>query len=183
MRCLPIALAYSDLETIEQVSRTQSKMTHFDDVAASACTRYNRIGYNILNGADLKEAILAEFGQLFVHEPNTLPTGYVKDTFDWVLYILSTANSFEEVVQRAANTGYDTDTIGAIAGGLAGLYWGIDKIPKRYVESIDLKEELNRVSEQLYRLRLKNIGLKNQQIENELPWYKQLLARINVIKP
>ncbi|MBP1934210.1 ADP-ribosylglycohydrolase family protein [Ammoniphilus resinae] len=60
---------------------------------------------------------------------------------------------FEEVVQFAANLGGDSDTIGAIAGGLAGLDAGYDALPERYREIILIKEELTSLSEELYRLR------------------------------
>jgi len=34
MRCLPVALAYSDSQKIDEISALQSKMTHYDDLAA-----------------------------------------------------------------------------------------------------------------------------------------------------
>ncbi|MFP5303967.1 ADP-ribosylglycohydrolase family protein, partial [Cobetia sp. SIMBA_158] len=60
MRCLPIALAYTQLEKIEEISVAQSKMTHYDDLASEACVLYNRIAYRLLMNEELKSSILAE---------------------------------------------------------------------------------------------------------------------------
>ena len=37
------------------------------------------------------------------------------------------AGSYAETIQRAVRYGHDTDTTAAIAGGLAGIYWGVDE--------------------------------------------------------
>jgi len=39
-----------------------------------------------------------------------------------------------------ANLGDDTDTVGAIAGGLAGLYYGYDAIPEEWREALIKRE-------------------------------------------
>ncbi|MMZ66947.1 ADP-ribosyl-[dinitrogen reductase] glycohydrolase [compost metagenome] len=74
-------------------------------------------------------------------------------TFRWVLHILLTAPDFGAVVERAANLGGDSDTIGAIAGGLAGIYFGYEGIPSKYTEAILIKERLERVASRLAQLR------------------------------
>lgn len=38
------------------------------------------------------------------------------------------------------NLGEDTDTIGAIAGGLAGIFYGYDAIPSDWLEVIQRRE-------------------------------------------
>jgi poly(ADP-ribose) glycohydrolase ARH3 len=45
--------------------------------------------------------------------------------------------SFELTVVYAVNLGGDTDTIGAMAGALAGGYHGVDAIPRRWLEALD----------------------------------------------
>jgi ADP-ribosylglycohydrolase len=67
--------------------------------------------------------------------------GFVVDTMKWVLYWLLTSESFLDVVIGAANEGYDTDTVGAIAGGLAGLAYGFDELPREYTEVLLVKNE------------------------------------------
>ena len=46
---------------------------------------------------------------------------------------------------KAVNLGLDTDTIAALAGGLAGLYYGYDEIPKEWLEVLKLRDELEQL--------------------------------------
>ena len=41
---------------------------------------------------------------------------------------------------KAVNLGEDTDTVAAIAGGLAGLYYGYEAIPQEWIAVIKRKE-------------------------------------------
>jgi ADP-ribosylglycohydrolase len=59
-------------------------------------------------------------------------SGYVVDTLEAAVWSLATTGSFEEALLRAVNLGDDTDTVAAIAGGLAGLYYGEDAIPEAW---------------------------------------------------
>ncbi len=163
MRCLPVALAYGDLEKMEEITVLQSKMTHYDDSASEACLIYNRIANRLLKGEPLKSSIKEEIKETrycdsIREQPDVEPNGYVVNTFIWVLYILWTSSSFEESVQKAANSGGDSDTIGAIAGGLAGLYWGFEAIPGRYAEMLEPKEELEILAEKLWYLRVSEVN-------------------------
>lgn len=158
MRCLPAALAYNDPAEVERVTIMQSRMTHYDPRCAEAGVIYNRIADRLLRGEDLSEAILAEikgseYEGMIEDEPDCPPSGFVVHTFRWVLHILLHATDFSDAVQRAANLGGDSDTIGAIAGGLAGIYYGYEGIPAKYTDTILIKDRLDRVVSQLYALR------------------------------
>ena len=63
-------------------------------------------------------------------------TGYVVDTLEAVIYCLINNDNYKDTVLAAVNLGGDTDTIAAIAGGVAGIYYGYDSIPKEWIESI-----------------------------------------------
>ena len=63
-------------------------------------------------------------------------SGYVVDTLEAVVWSLLTTGSFEEAVLKAVNLGLDTDTTGAITGGLAALYYGMDAIPEDWIKEI-----------------------------------------------
>ena len=67
-------------------------------------------------------------------------TGYVVDALEAAVWSLATTGSFEEALLKAVNLGDDTDTVGAIAGGLAGLYYGYDKIPADWLAAIKRRD-------------------------------------------
>lgn len=155
MRCLPVALAYKELSDIDRVTIMQSRMTHYDPRCAEVCVMYNRIAHRLLQGEDLGTSIKAEIAGSEYEEsikslPDCPPSGFVVHTFRWVLHILLHTTTFEEVVQKAANLGGDSDTIGAIAGGLAGIYYGYEGIPAQYKNAILIKERLDRTITKLY---------------------------------
>lgn len=79
-------------------------------------------------------AKLSEFAD--VPEVEIKSSGYVVDSLEAAVWSIITTDSLEEGLLRAVNLGYDTDTVGAIAGGLAGLYYGYEGIPAEWRESI-----------------------------------------------
>ena len=58
--------------------------------------------------------------------------GYVVTSLEAALWCLLTTKTYEECVIKAVNLGRDTDTVAAIAGGLAGAMYGYDTIPQRW---------------------------------------------------
>lgn len=158
MRCLPVALAYKELADIDRVTIMQSRMTHYDPRCAEVCVMYNRIANRLLQGEDLDKSIKAEvagseYEEYIEAHPDCPPSGYIVHTFRWVLHILLHSSHFEEVVQKAANLGGDSDTIGAIAGGLAGIYYGYKGIPAPYAKTILIKERLEQTISNLYEMK------------------------------
>lgn len=67
-------------------------------------------------------------------------SGYVVDTIEAAVWALVKTDSFQSALLRAVNLGDDTDTVGAIAGGLAGLYYGFDAIPDDWVAALQRRE-------------------------------------------
>ncbi|MEK8127839.1 ADP-ribosylglycohydrolase family protein [Paenibacillus filicis] len=161
MRCLPVGLAYVELAQLEKMSRMQSRMTHYDERCDEACLIYNRIAWRLMRGEELRAAIAAEisgtpYADILTQteEPDCEPSGFVVDTFRWVLYLLLQSSSFAEVVQKAANLGGDSDTIGAIAGGLAGVYYGFTGIPQTYTDAILIRSRLDAAAQKIWELRV-----------------------------
>ena len=67
-------------------------------------------------------------------------TGYVVDTLEAALWCVLTTNSYRECVLKAVNLGDDTDTVAAIAGGLAGILYGLDSIPEEWLEKLKKRD-------------------------------------------
>ena len=60
-------------------------------------------------------------------------SGYVVHTLEAALWCLLHTDSYRACVLEAVNLGEDTDTVGAVAGGLAGLRWGLAGIPEEWL--------------------------------------------------
>ena len=50
---------------------------------------------------------------------------------------------------KALNLGDDTDTTGAVTGGLAGLLYGLDNIPVNWIEQIAKHDDIEELAERL----------------------------------
>jgi hypothetical protein len=62
--------------------------------------------------------------------------GAVWDSFWSAWDAFAGAENYRETVERAIAYGNDTDTTAAIAGGLAGVYWGVDGIPQEWLNAM-----------------------------------------------
>ncbi|WP_044957573.1 ADP-ribosylglycohydrolase family protein, partial [Halarchaeum acidiphilum] len=83
--------------------------------------------------------------------PGTLETsGYVVHSLQTALHDGLFAESAEDAIVTAVNRGGDTDTIGAIAGAVAGARFGASGLPERWLAAIDETDELEGLAERLY---------------------------------
>ena len=95
----------------------------------------------------LKEIKADTYGGLrdletFMHLPDSeiRGSGYVVHSLEAAIWCLLNSDSYEDCVLKAVNLGEDTDTTAAVAGGLAGLCYGYDHIPKEWIDVIASKE-------------------------------------------
>ena len=164
MRILPLAyIPNIDYETIENVSglthrhlRTKIACVFYIEIAKSMLENDLTIDEHVkLAGDKIKEHYgdideLNHFNRIFNDnlkndEVNYIKSGgYVIDTFESVIFCLKTTDNYKDAVLKAVNLGGDTDTIGAICGGLAGIFYGYDSIP---IDWIDTIPKINQVLE------------------------------------
>ena len=76
-------------------------------------------------------------------------TGYVIDSIEAAVWCLITTDSYKECMLKAVNLGDDTDTVAAIAGGPAGLYYGYAEIPKEWLAVIKKREWIEEMCERM----------------------------------
>ena len=151
MRIIPLAFL-SDLTDNEIADF--SAITHAHPRTLYGCIAYIRIAKGLLQGRELKDCILEYVSEesayarcRHIEELNRediLSTGYVVDTFEAAMWCLLTTYSYKECILKAVNLGDDTDTIGAVAGGLAGIMYGFDEIPTEWVEGLKAKEVIEK---------------------------------------
>ena len=94
-------------------------------------------------------AELAHYTRLFrldefaTSEEDTIKSsGYVVDSLEAAVWSLITTDTLEECLLRAVNLGDDSDTVGAIAGGLAALFYGYDSVPEEWRKQIIKEQEI-----------------------------------------
>ena len=78
---------------------------------------------------------------------NIESSGYVVDTLEAAVWCLLNEDSFDKSLLLAVNLGEDTDTVGAVAGGLAGLYYGYEAIPEKWLSVIKRREWIEQMCE------------------------------------
>ena len=72
--------------------------------------------------------------------------GYVIDTLKAALWCLLKTRSYADCVLKAVNLGKDTDTTAAVAGALAGMWYGEEHIPAEWRETLAKYDELKALS-------------------------------------
>lgn len=169
MRVLPLALWHrgSDAELAAD-AQTQSRITHGHVRAQVCCALYCLWARYILNerpdpwgsavtflrashsdGSPEQEAL--EYYIRPDDEPIGQGSGYVVDSLRSARMVLGEA-SYEAVVRAAIRLGHDTDTTACIAGGIAGLQYGIQGIPQRWRDGLREPELFQPLLDQLLAL-------------------------------
>jgi ADP-ribosyl-[dinitrogen reductase] hydrolase len=160
MRMLPVGLfTLGDQDLLERCTIEQAHLTHNNVLSDAASICVGRLLHLALAGRSMN-SMRREVDQLIARYPNFtfdpykgLATGYVVDTMQTVFHCYFRSRSFEACVIETVNQGGDADTTGAIAGGLAGAYYGEESIPPRWIKKLDKKllAEIKELSEQLVR--------------------------------
>jgi ADP-ribosylglycohydrolase len=178
MRILPMAYCHRNLTLSELLARVHdvSAITHAHARSQMACGIYISIAVALLEGADLQTAYLQalqdiqtiysvrefllekpHFGRIFSGEIAKIPVeeinsgGYVIDTLESSLWCLLNSSSYSEAVLKAVNLGGDTDTTAAVTGGLAGIYYGVENIPKQWMNQIARRQDIIYLAERFAR--------------------------------
>ena len=147
-----------------------SSLTHAHAISKRSCVYYVYAGIYIMiygKRLGLKTALKTALEDVEVYYTKVIPnvpligslelsaddiesTGYVVDSLEACLWCLCNTNSYKEAVLKAVNLGGDTDTIGALTGGLAGLYYGKSSIPAEWVKALKGKMMIKRICDKFY---------------------------------
>ena len=81
----------------------------------------------------------------------SLGKGFIaEETLAMAVYaVLAYPQDFEAALKLAVNHSGDSDSVGAIAGGLLGAYLGIEAIPARWIEGVELNREIEEMAKDL----------------------------------
>lgn len=141
MRIHPFSLmAYYNHNTHvkwEEYIEKASALTHAHERSKLACKIYTLILFNLLK-IPKKAAIKVAL--------NIAKYRYFKNP-EYSHFERLFNNSYKECVLKAVNFGEDTDTVAAIAGGLAGALYGYDDIPPEWRDVLIKREYIEAICE------------------------------------
>ena len=144
MRMAPVAIAtVGDDALLERWALEQAHITHHHALSDAACLLVGRLVHCACRGEpmtklhEIATETVRRFPNLQFERYRGLSSAYVVDTMQTVLHHLFTTESFEECLIRTVNVGGDADTTGAIVGTIAGAFYGLDAIPRRWVRKLD----------------------------------------------
>lgn len=144
MRLVPVALfTLGDDDAFRALAVAQAHLTHNHPLSDAACLTVGQMVQAAMLGADrfalhalARELVARHPGFRFNDYPG-LAGGYVVETMQTVFHFLFTTGSFEECLVGVVNQGGDADTTGAIAGMIAGAFYGEAGIPAQWLRRLD----------------------------------------------
>ncbi|MDO5725181.1 MAG: ADP-ribosylglycohydrolase family protein [Tissierellia bacterium] len=177
---VPLYLYYSgisdDIEKVLSFSKTITALTHAHPISIIASGIYTLFMIELLKDSspdvalnrayDLaknyynRDSITREYFTYFkrlndldfhyIDETKIKSTGYVIDSLEASLWSFIPTISFKEAIIRACNLGGDTDTICAITGSMAALYYGMENIPKDFIIRIKNSQLIDEMIQKFY---------------------------------
>lgn len=169
MRCLPIALfTYGQpLSRMKAASKRQAHVTHNNVLSDAASECVIEMIQNAFDGQDKPDMLKGPVSSMIKRFPEFAfrvkrsenPSAYIVETMHAVLQAFFDSDDFSSCLIDVVNRGGDADTTGAIAGMIAGSYYGFSAIPKKWLQALD-KDIYQRCESQaiaLIELALQNI--------------------------
>ena len=158
MRMAPVALfTLGEAGLLEEYAIAQAHLTHNHILSDAACLAVGKLVHEAILGADrfrlheITRELVAEYRTFRFNNYQGNASAYVVDTMQTVFHYLFSTASFEECLVGVVNQGGDADTTGAIAGMIAGAFYGLDAIPARWLKMLK-KEVRAEVEDQALRL-------------------------------
>ncbi len=175
MRILPLAyrLVHEDRATRYAWIRRVSSLTHRHPVSILAGVIYIEFAIGLLTYGQqrtlaehydalcqtireyyLEHAEIDRFERIWngslvrLTQEQIASSGYVLHTLEASLWTLLHTNSYRDAVLQAVNLGEDTDTTGAVTGGLAGIYYGYNAIPQAWLDQLARREDVEELCQQ-----------------------------------
>ena len=174
MRLAPVPLFYHDTpRRAVEYSGLSSKVTHGADEAVDPCRYLGALIVGVLRG-ETKEtlispryepekgiwvekplieavSIIADGSFRHFEPPEIRAQGSAVKTLEAALWAFTKGSSFEEGCLLAVNLGDDSDTVGAVYGQLAGAYYGVEKIPTKWLTGLSRIDVIESIAERLFK--------------------------------
>lgn len=177
MRILPLVfhIKHKPINERWTLTKETSSLTHGHIRSVICCFYYLEFALELMKGRDkfeiyqylkssfpeflksisINPAEIARLTNLITDDissftPNQIRgSGYVIEALEASIWCLLTTSNYKNAVLKAVNLGEDTDTTAAIIGGLAGLLYGYETIPKHWLQQLARLEDINQLAERL----------------------------------
>ena len=158
MRMTPIAIAtVGNTNLLVDWALRQAHITHHHPLSDAAGVLFGQMVHLALVGhgkqrlEELVRTCIAMYPVFAYDNAEVFGGAYVVDTVRTVLRAFFATSTFEECVVTTVNCGGDTDTAGAIAGSIAGAYYGLEEIPDRWTRKLEssVRHEVQAVARSL----------------------------------
>ncbi|KAJ5169626.1 ADP-ribosylation/Crystallin J1 [Penicillium coprophilum] len=172
MRIVPIGVAYwYDSTLAREVARKHSQITHPSLSCVEACEAYTDLVCRIMNGQTKKQLFHALSVFPFTHPELTermslyryrtisdwkakapsdmTSSGWVVDTLECAMWAFFKYDTWKDGALAVVNLGGDSDTAGAVYGGLAGSFYGFASIPAEWVAGMQNKGFIGSIADAL----------------------------------
>lgn len=178
MRILPLLFYIKDFPIEKRFDRVKevSSITHGHIRSVISCFIYLEFLIEILNRSSKIEAYqkmqikvkdfldnnpicsqneMDFFERILKNDISTFPedeiksSGYVLHSLEASFWCFLNSESYSEAVLKAVNLGEDTDTTGAITGGIAGIYYGFENIPEEWISELVRKDDIEKLCSKL----------------------------------
>jgi len=135
MRIAPLAFT----DATDDMVRRVSAITHAHPISCQCCVDFIHGLRDAANRPDYMRNKLV--GELRGFPQDQISSGgYVADTLEAACWAFANTDNFRDCVLLAVNLGDDSDTTGAVAGALAGTYYGMDTIPAEWLDELRGKD-------------------------------------------
>lgn len=183
MRVAPVGLLYhQDLTKVRQVAEASSRITHTHPLGVEGAALHAlavalavQMGPEEFSAADfLKRLAALTKEETYLKKlkkieemlgKKTSPADVARELGNGIEAqnsvpaaihsFLAAGGEFKGTVLGAIGLGGDTDTIGAMAGAIAGAFQGVGEIPSEWLEKLESREELEDLAERLFLLFVK----------------------------
>lgn len=165
MRLAPIAVHHwSRPAEARRIAVLQSRTTHYSALSAAGCEYLAAVLCGLIEGKAWQEVSRPVIASEWPNEIKSLAdhdwdkrdrdsiksTGFVVHTLEAALWAVDTTNSFAEALLKAVNLGDDADSVGAVAGQLAGARYGLGTIPKNWRDVLIHRDKIERIGLKLF---------------------------------
>ncbi len=195
MRICPVGLLYYfNINKLSEIAKFSSVITHtHEDAIEGAILQAQAVALALKEELDnfspkkfLKELMKITYSSQYEKKLNTINTMLNSSPTDIevinklgnkisaiesvptaiYLFLKYYESGFKIIIKNAIKLGGDTDTIACMAGAIAGAFFGIDKIPKNWVQTVEENDFFIQSSKQLFLLSQKMQSNMRSKIQN-----------------